>query len=81
MLGPALPRSSPNLDRLIFSTFLGGKGNDAGRAGCVGTDGSLIVAGASSGEDWPTVNAFQDVCKGPGDTIIAQLSRQSDVND
>ena len=66
---------SPNLDRLLYSTFLGGKGNDAGRAGCVGRDGSLIVAGASSGEDWPTKKAFQVLCKGPGDTIVAKLSR------
>jgi hypothetical protein len=64
---------SPYLDRLIYSTFLGGHGNDAGRAGCVGSDGSLIVAGASSGENWPTVNAFQNICRGPGDTIIAKL--------
>ncbi|MBN2314281.1 MAG: SBBP repeat-containing protein [Sedimentisphaerales bacterium] len=68
---------SPNLDRLIYSTFLGGNGNDAGRAGCVGRDGSLIVAGSSSGENWPTKNAFQDACKGPGDAIIAKLSPKS----
>lgn len=66
-------RMSANLDRLIYSSFLGGNGNDAGRAGCVGVDGSLIVAGSSSGGDWPTKNAYQDVLKGPGDTIIARF--------
>jgi hypothetical protein len=64
---------SPNLDRVIYSTFLGGGGNDAGRAGCVGNDGSLIVAGSSSGGSWPTKNAHQDGCKGPGDAIVAKL--------
>jgi len=65
---------SPDFDRLIYSTFLGGDGNDAGRAGCIGSDGSMIVAGVTSGEDWPTKNAFQNVRKGPGDTIVARLS-------
>ena len=65
---------SPNLDRLIYSTFLGAGGNDAGRAGCVGADGSLIVAGSQSGGDWPTRAAFQDGPRGPGDAIVARLS-------
>ena len=65
---------SPNLDRLAYGTFLGGDGNDAGRAGCVARDDSLIVAGSSSGGNWPTMNAFQNVCKGPGDAIVAKLS-------
>ena len=62
---------SPNLDRLIYSTFLGGDSNDAGRAGCVADDGSMIVAGSSSGGTWPIRDAFQKLTKGPGDTIIA----------
>jgi hypothetical protein len=38
---------SPNLDRLIYGTFLGGGGDDNGRAGCIGSDGSVIAAGSS----------------------------------
>jgi hypothetical protein len=68
---------SPNLDRIIYSTFLGGDGNDAGRAGCVGADGALIVAGSSSGGSWPTKNTAQNDCKGPGDAILAKLAIQS----
>jgi hypothetical protein len=60
------------LDRLIYGTFLGGDGKDAGRAGYVDDAGSLIVAGSSSG-DWPLNNAFQTECQGPGDTIVARL--------
>ncbi len=79
---------SPNLDRFIYSTFLGGSGNDAGRAGCIGCDGrdparrepGMIVAGSSSGEDWPTKSAFQGVRRGPGDAIIARLSFQPAVD-
>ena len=68
---------SPNLDRLIYSTFLGGSGNDAGRAGCIGHDGSMIMAGGSLGGDWPTKNAFQEVSRGQGDAIIARFSLQN----
>ena len=68
---------SPNLDRLIYSTFLGGSGNDAGRAGCVARDGSIIMAGGSSGRDWPTKNAFQEISRGPMDAIIAKFSLQN----
>lgn len=65
---------SPNLDQLIYGTFLGGGGDDNGRAGCVGRDGSMIVAGSSSGKNWPTMNAFQDTSKGPADALIARLA-------
>ena len=75
-------RLSGNLDRLIYGTFLGGNGNDAGRAGCVGRDGSMIVAGSTSGADWPTKNAHQDARKGPGDALVAWLGfrRSVDLN-
>jgi len=65
---------SPNLDRILYSTLLGGSGDDNGRAGCVADDGSLILAGTTSGGDWPTKSAYQDKLKGPSDALIAKLS-------
>ena len=65
---------SPNLDRIVYSTFLGGDGNNAGRAGCVDDAGNLIVAGSSSG-GWPLKNAFQTERRGRGDSIVAKLAR------
>ena len=70
---------NPDLSRVIYSTFLGGSGNDAGRAGCVGLDGSLIVAGATSGSDWPTHNAFQNSRNGAGDALVARLAPPSTI--
>jgi hypothetical protein len=67
---------SPGLDRLVYSTFLGRSGHDAGRAGCVARDGSLIVAGENAGGHWPVLNAFQASPGGPEDAIIARLVRQ-----
>ena len=54
----------------------GGDGDDNGRAGCVAPDGSLIVAGATSGGSWPVKDAYQDKLKGPSDAVIAKLSPQ-----
>lgn len=71
-----LVRLSMDLQRLEYSTFLGGDGNDAGRAGCVAADGSLIVAGSNSGGSWPVKKAAQSYPKGPGDAIVARLSPQ-----
>jgi hypothetical protein len=68
---------SPNLDRLVYGTFLGGEGNDAGRSGCVDDAGNLVVAGSSSG-GWPLKNAFQTERKGRGDTVVARLSMRMD---
>ena len=75
--GFVIVKLSPNLDRVLYSTFLGGSGDDNGRAGCVGADGSLIVAGTTSGSDWPTRNAHQNKLQGPSDALVAKLSCQS----
>jgi hypothetical protein len=65
---------SPGLDKLVYATFFGGEGVDAGRAGCMGADGSLIVAGAHLGSGWPTKNAHQDSLHGPEDGIVARFA-------
>ncbi len=70
---------TPNLDQIIYRTFLRGRGADDGRAGCVAPDDSMIMAGSSNGEDWPVKNAFQDVLKGPGDAIVAKLASISAI--
>jgi hypothetical protein len=46
-------------DRLIFSTYLGGKGNDFGRAIVVDTLGNINVAGITSSPNFRTSNPFQ----------------------
>jgi len=69
---------TPDLDRLVYATFLGGHGNDAGRAGCVGSDGSLIVAGGMSGGGWPTKEPIQGEYRDPGEAIVAKFSPKND---
>ncbi|MBN2329939.1 MAG: SBBP repeat-containing protein [Candidatus Omnitrophica bacterium] len=72
---------SPNLDQILYSTFLGGRGADAGRAGCVAPDDNMIVAGSSNGTDWPVRNAFQRTLHGSGDAITAKLSPITAIHD
>jgi hypothetical protein len=73
-LDAVVVKLSPSLDRILYATFFGKQGNEDGRAGCVGTDGSLIIAGESAGEGWPTRNAFQRSCRGTEDGAVAKLS-------
>ena len=67
----------PDGSDIVYGTFLGGEGNDAGRSGCVDDAGNLIVAGSSSG-GWPLKNAFQTERKGRADTVVARLSMRMD---
>ena len=66
-------KMSPNLDKLFYSTYLGGHDFDAGRAGAVDKNGNLIIAGESQGGSWPLVNAWQKIIKGDETSIIAKL--------
>jgi hypothetical protein len=67
---------APGLDRILYATFLGGTGRDAGRAGCLDPEGAMIVAGTNRGGGWVVKNAFQKVLKGPADGIVAKLARR-----
>lgn len=48
-----------NGSALVYSTFLGGDGNDTGRGIAVDASGNAYVAGTTTAENFPVVNAFQ----------------------
>src|SRR5215213_409803 len=48
-----------NGSALVYSTYLGGEINDAGRSITVDTSGNAYIAGSTSSLDFPVVNAFQ----------------------
>ena len=54
-----LARLSSDLRSLLYSTYIGGSASEMGRITCLGPDGSLCVAGQSTGSGWPTQNAWQ----------------------
>ncbi len=67
---------SPEGDRIIYSTYLGGSQNDIGHAITVDAEGNAYVTGLSNSPDFPTVNAYQDSYRGGDgdDTIVVKVS-------
>jgi len=51
---------SNDLSRLLYSTYIGGTGDEMARACCLGADGTLYVGGVTTSRDFPVKNAFQD---------------------
>ena len=49
---------NPNLDSIIWSTFLGGSRSDVAYAITIGPDGGVYCTGYSMSEDFPAVNAY-----------------------
>jgi hypothetical protein len=69
--------------RLIFATYLGGKGNDIPRAIAIDSRGDIYVAGFTQSLDFPTTpGAFQPACAAPqgapfcsSDAFITKIDR------
>lgn len=59
---------------LIFSTYLGGSGQDIGTALALDKDGNAYVAGFTTSSNFPTVKPLQDGNRGGGDAFVAKLS-------
>jgi Beta-propeller repeat len=66
-------------DRLAFSTYLGGSGDEYGYAITVGRGNTLWVGGSTSSKDFPTVGAFQPAYGGgPFDAFLSRIDIQKD---
>ena len=60
--------------RLLYSTYLGGSGDDAINAIAVDGSGSAYVAGSTNYSDFPTVNAIQPHTASPyGSSFVAKI--------
>jgi hypothetical protein len=68
---------------LVYSTYLGGRGEDAGTGIAVDASGNAYVTGGTTSDNFPTVRALQPtwgggICGGPGhpcsDAFITKLS-------
>lgn len=72
----------PDGDGVVYSTFLGGSGDESTSGMAVDRSGSVIVTGWTGSLDFPTVNAFQSTHKGgtsrsfggPNDVFVTKLS-------
>ncbi len=50
---------SNDLSTLLYSSYIGGTGDEMARACCMGADGTLYVGGVTTSRDFPVKNAFQ----------------------
>jgi hypothetical protein len=63
----------PSGSALVYSTYLGGNSDDAGRDIAVDYDGNAYVAGQTYSTDFPTENAFRASYSGSGDAFFAKV--------
>ncbi len=59
---------------LVYSSFLGGKGNDRGLGITVDGSGNAYVTGFTQSSDFPTKSAFQTALGGPQDAFVTAVN-------
>jgi hypothetical protein len=59
---------------LLFSTYLGGSGDEQGQGVAVDGSGNTYITGFTSSTDFPTRNALQPALAGVRDAFVAKLS-------
>lgn len=64
---------SPAGNSLIYSTYLGGPGNNSGNAVALDSAGNAYVAGSTSSTGFPVKNALQSSSAGAVDAFIAKI--------
>jgi uncharacterized protein (TIGR03437 family) len=65
---------APGGNALVYSTYLGGSGEDAGYCLVVDGAGSAYVTGYTTSADFPTLSAYQSAYKGGRDAFVAKLA-------
>lgn len=59
---------------LVYSTYLGGSGTDAGLAIMIDPSGAAYVTGSTTSADFPTVGPYQAALAGTQDAFVSKLS-------
>jgi hypothetical protein len=72
-----ISKLNPTGTALVYSTYLGGSGDDTFSSIAVDTSGNAYVTGSTSSPDFPTVAAFQSsytATQGTADAVVAKLN-------
>jgi len=67
-------------DSLVYSTYLGGSGNDSGRGIAVDGSGNAYVAGQTNSADFPILNQYQTDQAGD-DAFVTKIDTTESGND
>src|SRR5205085_821917 len=59
---------------LIYSTYLGGGGDDYANGIAVDSAGNAVVVGQTTSSSFPTLNAYQSVLSGANDAFITKFN-------
>jgi len=65
---------NPTGSALVYSTYLGGTGNDIARSIAVDSEGQAYIGGATESIDFPTRNPLQLTYSGAGDAFVAKVN-------
>jgi hypothetical protein len=65
---------NPSGTGLIYSTYLGGSGDDSGDSIALDASGNAYVAGATNSANFPTANAVQSALGGDFDGFVTKLN-------
>ena len=64
----------PTGTTLLYSTYLGGSGDDTGNAIAVDVNGNAYVAGSTTSGNFPVLVAFQGTNRGLSDAFVTKLN-------
>jgi len=67
---------SSNGNSLIYSTYLGGTGDDFGNGIAIDDSGNAYITGETSSSNFPTLNPFQTNLQGNEDAFVTKLSTE-----
>jgi Beta-propeller repeat len=59
---------------LVYSTYIGGSGDDSGNAIALDASGNVFVAGGTKSSDFPTLGAYQSTLKGASNAFVLELN-------
>ena len=70
---------SPAGDALVYSTYLGGEGNDEGDAIAVNSSGNAYVVGQTASADFPVVGPRASSLQGTSDAFVTKFNAAGDA--
>ena len=74
-----MAKINPSGTSLVYSTYLGGTGDEVGAGMAVDSDGNAYVGGFTSSTDFPTLKAFQPANAGGYDAFVTELNAAGDA--